>query len=194
VGPHWDEQRKQHGETANHVKVRFDRILNPEVDEILPLSKLQIGPLASVNWSTPASGIQIREGIDELEQLWAELVGVYEPVAEDEPGALEGELRVALSRHRARERWLRDEKIAEVKRANGGRLPCQACGFEFFAVYGEIGRDYAQVHHLQQLSDRTKPSLTKLSDLAVVCANCHVMVHRRGEVMSLDGLITCRTN
>ena len=107
------------------------------------------------------------------------------PIGDEEPGAYQGELRVALSRHRARERWLRDEKIAQVKGVNGGRLPCQTCGFDFFEVYGEIGRDYAQVHHLKPLSDRTKPSLTRLSDLAVLCANCHVMDHRGGEVRSL---------
>jgi 5-methylcytosine-specific restriction protein A len=185
-GPHWDSERRSRGDTTLFVDLRFDRILNPEYDEILPLEKLQAGPLGSVNWSTPASGIQIRQGVDDLERLWAELVGIYQPIGEDEPGALEGELRLALSRHRARERWLRDAKIAEVKRANGGRLPCQACGFEFFAIYGEIGRDYAQVHHLKPLSDRTKPSMTKLSDLAVLCANCHAMVHRDAKIRSLD--------
>jgi 5-methylcytosine-specific restriction protein A len=188
-GPHWDADRRSRGDTTLFVDIRFDRILNPDFDEILGLEKLQDGPLGSVNWSTPASGIQIRHGVEDLERLWAELVGVYETFADDESGALEGELRLSMSRHRAREKWLRDEKIAAVKRANDGRLPCQACGFDFFEAYGEIGRDYAQVHHLKALSDRTKPSLTKLSDLAVVCANCHVMVHRGGEVRLLEGLI-----
>ena len=150
------------------------------------MEKLHDGPLGSVNWLTPASGIQIRQGVEELERLWATLVGLYQPIGDEEPGALEGELRVALSRHRARERWLRDEKIALVKGANGGRLPCQTCGFDFFEVYGEIGRDYAEIHHLEPLSNRTKPSLTKLSDVAVLCANCHVMVHRGGQVRALD--------
>ena len=95
------------------------------------MEKLQDGPLGSVNWSTPASGIQIRQGVEDLERLWAQLVGAYQPVGDEAVGALEGELLVALSRHRARERWLRDEKIAEVKKANGGRLPCQACAVRF---------------------------------------------------------------
>jgi 5-methylcytosine-specific restriction enzyme A len=57
---------------------------------------------------------------------------------------MEGELRIGLSRHRMRERWLRDRKLAEVKQANGGRPPCEVCGFDFSVAYGEIGRDYAQ--------------------------------------------------
>ena len=153
------------------------------------MEKLHDGPLASVNWFTPASGIQIRQGIEDLEHLWAELLGLYQSVRDVEAGALEGELRIALSRHRARERWLREDKIAEVKKANDGRLPCQVCRFDFFEVYGEAGRDYAQVHHLKPLSDRTKPSLTGLSDLAVLCANCHVMVHVGNQVRPLEALL-----
>jgi predicted HNH restriction endonuclease len=33
------------------------------------------------------------------------------------------------------------------------------------------------VHHKQQLKDTDQPRETKLSDLAVVCANCHMMIH-----------------
>jgi len=190
-GPHWDRERREKDDTALRVDLRFDRILNPEVDEILPLDKLQDGSLASVNWATPASGIQIRQGADELERLWAELVGFYESLGSgaEAVGAVEGELRVALTRHRARESWLRDVKIAEAKSANAGRLPCEVCGFDFLEAYGEIGRDYAQIHHLKPLGGRASPSLTRLDDLAVVCANCHVMIHRGGEIRSLSDLL-----
>lgn len=181
-GPHWDRERRERGETAVRVDLRFDRILNPDVDEILPLDRLQVGSLALVNWATPASGIEIKQGVEDLERLWAQLVGIYEVAQTDaeDVGAFEGEIRVALARHRARERWLRDQKIAQAKAANDGRLPCEVCRFDFFEVYGEIGRDYAQVHHLKPLSDRARPSQTKLTELAVVCANCHVMIHRGG--------------
>ena len=50
-------------------------------------------------------------------------------------------------------------------------------------------RHYAQVHHLQPLSDRTMPGKTSLDDLAVVCANCHVMIHRGGNCRALTNLI-----
>jgi 5-methylcytosine-specific restriction protein A len=189
-GPHWDEGRQERGEEALYVDLRFERILNPDLDEILILDKLQDGPLASVHWSTQRSGIQIKQGIDDLERLWSELLGLYGSiqVSVEDAEALEGELWMTLRRHRARERWLRDEKIAQAKAAHDGRLPCEVCGFDFFEVYGEIGRDYAQIHHLRPLGDRTKPSLTKLDELAVVCANCHIMAHRGGRVRPLEEL------
>jgi 5-methylcytosine-specific restriction protein A len=192
-GPHWDEARRQRGENALRVNLRFERIFNPDVDEILTLDRLQGGPLATVNWATPASGIQIKQGTDHLERLWSELVGLYGSiqVGVEEVEAVEGEPRMALCRHRARERWLRDEKLAQWRAANNGRLPCEVpgCGFDFFEVYGEIGRDYAQVHHLEPLGDRTRPSQTKLSDLAVVCANCHAMIHSGGGCRPIETLI-----
>lgn len=84
--------------------------------------------------------------------------------------ALEGKKQIAIIQHRQREQWLRKAKIREAKMRNNGTLICEVpgCGFDFAAVYGELGRDYAQVHHLKPLSDRTAPSQTKLSDLAVV--------------------------
>jgi hypothetical protein len=190
-GPHWDEARRELGDETLYVQVRFDRIFNPDVDEILTMDRLQDGLRASVNWATPASGIQIKQGADELERLWEELIrlnGDFQVDVQD-IGAAEGELRMALCRHRARERWLRDEKIAQAKLANGGRLPCEVCQFDFLEVYGEIGRDYAQVHHLKPLGEQTLPSQTKLSDLAVVCANCHVMIHIGGRCRPIANLL-----
>ena len=104
---------------------------------------------------------------------------------------MEGALRIALVRHRQREHKLREAKISQAIKAGGGHLRCEVpgCGFEFSEVYGETGRDYAQVHHLEQLSDLECPSKTTLADLAVVCANCHVMIHRGGACRPLIDLI-----
>src|SRR5262249_37088396 len=67
--PHYSQVKMNQGDMALYVDVRFERILNPEVDDILPLSQLRQGPLAEVNWATPASGIQVKQGADELERL-----------------------------------------------------------------------------------------------------------------------------
>ncbi len=189
-GPHWDATRREQGDTALHIEVRFERILNPDFDDPLPLDKLRSGPLASVNWATPASGIEIKEGVEDLERLWSEHLHLFAAGIEDigDMSALEGEARMALRRHRTRERWLRDAKLEEAKKKDG-RLPCEACGFDFFDVYGEIGRDFAHVHHLKPLGDRTRPSLTNLDDLAVVCANCHAMLHRGPVALPLNDLL-----
>jgi predicted HNH restriction endonuclease len=49
------------------------------------------------------------------------------------------------------------------------------------------------VHHRVALNKSAKSGReTKLSDLAIVCANCHVMIHKGGECRELAGLIPGR--
>jgi HNH endonuclease len=110
---------------------------------------------------------------------------------EDEiESAFEGEMRVAYVAHRRRERRLREAKIAETLRRNKGRLRCEVprCGFEFEKIYGDNGAGYAHVHHLDRLVDGP-PRETSLENLAVVCANCHAIIHRGGENRDLEDLI-----
>lgn len=112
--------------------------------------------------------------------------------AEDiELSGFEGTEKNRFVIHRRREGAMRRAKINEVL-SKTGRLACQVpnCGFEFEARYGGIGRGYAQVHHLIPLH-KAPPEGRKveLSDLAIVCANCHAMIHAGGECRKLAGLI-----
>ncbi|WP_406266432.1 HNH endonuclease [Actinacidiphila glaucinigra] len=110
--------------------------------------------------------------------------GTLEPVAaddsqddgEDEASAPEGRLLYRRHRTRERNRALRTKKIAAVLKA-GGSLACQACGFDFEAVYGERGEGYIECHHVVPLH-KAGEGTTKLSDLALICSNCHRMIHR----------------
>ena len=82
-----------------------------------------------------------------------------------------------------RSRKLRD---AAYKAAIG---VCCVCDSEFSNVLGGRGVRVLQVHHCKQLSARKAPSVTKLSDLAVVCANCHLLLHLdSGKALSVSKL------
>jgi len=59
-----------------------------------------------------------------------------------------------------------------------GRLDCEICGFNFSATYGSIGDDFIECHHIVPLHKLEFESITKLSDLALVCSNCHRMIHK----------------
>ncbi len=59
---------------------------------------------------------------------------------------------------------------------------CQGCGFDFEAVYGPAGREFIEAHHLTPLSELpedTPVPLDPKEDFAVLCANCHRMMHRK---------------
>lgn len=109
-----------------------------------------------------------------------------------EVSAFEGTQRGYFRMHRHREARLRRAKIAEAMKRNGGRLTCEVpgCGFDFLARYGLIGKGYAHVHHLVELRTASADGRrTKLSELAIVCANCHAMIHVDGKCRALNELI-----
>ncbi len=116
------------------------------------------------------------------------------PESDEEVSAVEGEIFHSIQRHRRRELHLRIAKMKQALREGHGRLTCEVpgCGFDFFEVYGDIGREFAIVHHKAPLADRTAPELTKLDDLAIVCANCHAMIHRGHDCRPLEGLLRSR--
>ncbi len=191
---HSDRRRADRGEPASWIKCEMDHILVPRTDELLSISSLEQAGLGEICWTPQASGISIPDAAARtLSRLWERHISrsLTEGKSSISVGAIEGRLTVKMVRHRRREFSLRDDKLEETKRKNKGRLVCEVpgCGFDFQKTYGSIGRGYAQVHHLKPLADRTEASETKLTDLAIVCANCHAMIHRGGQCRSIESLI-----
>jgi 5-methylcytosine-specific restriction protein A len=54
--------------------------------------------------------------------------------------------------------------------------------------YGARGEGFIECHHLVALSTLRPGQRTRLSDLAVVCANCHRMIHRGTPWLGLEEL------
>jgi len=46
-------------------------------------------------------------------------------------------------------------------------------------VYGELGRGFIEAHHTIAVSELYRGAKTKAKDIALLCPNCHRMVHRR---------------
>lgn len=66
---------------------------------------------------------------------------------------------------------------------------CVACGFDFQKVYGEIGRGLIHVHHLIPISKlKKKYHIDPIKDLRPVCPNCHAIIHRNQEPLSIEKL------
>jgi 5-methylcytosine-specific restriction protein A len=69
-----------------------------------------------------------------------------------------------------------------------GNLACEVCGFDFVKFYGQIGYGFAECHHIIPLSMLRDEQKTKLSDLAIVCANCHRILHKTRPLLSIQEL------
>jgi predicted HNH restriction endonuclease len=100
--------------------------------------------------------------------------------------APEGDFKVRshCKRERSRELVLMAKQV--FREQNNGRLFCEACGFDFGKTYG--APDFIEAHHRIPLCDLEPGTKTKLSDLAMVCANCHRMLHRGNPWPTVDGL------
>ncbi len=54
--------------------------------------------------------------------------------------------------------------------------------------YGEIGDGYIEGHHTKPISEMSENEQTKVEDIALVCANCHRMLHRKRPWLSITEL------
>jgi 5-methylcytosine-specific restriction protein A len=66
---------------------------------------------------------------------------------------------------------------------------CKACGFDFLNAYGERGRGYIHVHHVTPVSQLGGGyKVNPVTDLLPVCPNCHAMIHRTADPITIEQL------
>ena len=102
-------------------------------------------------------------------------------------GAAEGQEVYLSHLRRERNRTIIDAKKERVLDEHG-RLTCEVCGFDFAAIYGKLGEGYCEVHHKIPLASLAGARVTTLSDLAIVCSNCHRVLHRNTPMPSVSEL------
>ena len=108
-------------------------------------------------------------------------------LTEDDTGFVEG--KILLREHIYRERNQKVIKLAkDIFKQEYGNLFCQVCGFDFEKVYGEIGIDYIEGHHIIPVSEINNTYRTTPKDIVLVCANCHKMLHRRRPWLNVEQL------
>jgi len=172
--------------TPSGTSVKFSALERlPEGQPLRSLKKLRTGePLSDrhirpyVPCHTPGFLPPLRLAVSQV---------VVPDIEADDISAREG--AVSTRRHLHRER---DGTIIAAKRqqvlAAIGRLACSVCGFDFQRFYGEIGAEFCEVHHLRSLADTDGEVETRLEDLAIVCSNCHRMLHRSHPFLTLEQL------
>lgn len=160
IGIHLNEVRT----ASNQGMLMKSHFLN---DAILAKSQIVTVRSGAVFLLQPAQANRIRAlwGSDSTDE------------AQQASGSVEGAIVEKLHRFRERDRNLVTAAKAAFLRKHG-ELLCTICGFSFHRAYGEWGKDFIEAHHLKPISERTKAEETKLDDLAMVCANCHRMIHR----------------
>lgn len=126
-------------------------------------------------------GEKVRGIIDDLLHIYWEITppSSLRPNDAEEAFFIEG--GTSYTMHRKAERDPKViEKAKEIFRSrNDGKLFCEVCGFDFQTIYGDRGRNFAEGHHLTPVSQMKRGEKTKPSDIAILCSNCHSMIHRK---------------
>ncbi|MBC8015984.1 MAG: HNH endonuclease [Sporomusaceae bacterium] len=82
--------------------------------------------------------------------------------------------------HKQKEKSSKVIKLAKQNaKERDGKLVCEVCNFSFADCYGDLGVDYIEAHHTLPVSELEEGHVTQVEDIALVCSNCHKMLHRR---------------
>jgi 5-methylcytosine-specific restriction enzyme A len=120
-------------------------------------------------------------GDPQVEGAW------FEPEIEGLQEAEEGRLLTRQHVVRERDRRLVDAKIKQVMKRTG-KLACEVCKFDFASFYGKRGKGFIECHHIKPVATLATGHKTHINDLALVCANCHRMIHRNRPWLSVAEL------
>jgi 5-methylcytosine-specific restriction protein A len=78
-----------------------------------------------------------------------------------------------------------------AKQFHGTR--CQACDLSFSERYGDVGDGFIEAHHLKAISSLEEGvpiQYDVAADFAVLCSNCHRMIHRCADPSDLKSFRT----
>ncbi len=112
---------------------------------------------------------------------------------DDESTFPEGTEKYKLHRSRERDSAL-SRKAKRLRLLKTGKLECEVCLFDFARQFGPHGEGFIEAHHKVPVSQLDGKSKTRVADLALVCSNCHRMLHRGKPLPTVERLRTLRKN
>lgn len=185
---------------------RVRLIANTIVDDFIPVSstlwnKLNFSGITQGN----ACKLENINGVKDLDELrldiWQRLLqyflseektstlatfSILDELALNSPEISVAEGKLKLVAHLVRERNKGIVKIKKQLAIDNDALQCEVCGFSFNITYQS---QFIECHHIFPIS-QIGVSETTLDDLALVCANCHRMLHTKfdGKFLSIAEL------
>jgi 5-methylcytosine-specific restriction protein A len=187
---HWDGTI---GKTANYIDIEFDILIDPETHPLFHKKYLdKVDPNNIQNWFPQQSGIAIKSDIlSLLESTWLDFIlknkymgiGFFsnDLVSDETLSFIEGK-----SKEVTQTRYERNPQARKACLKHHG-YSCKICEFNFEKVFGEIGRGFIHVHHINAIAGIGKEYIIDPeSDLIPVCPNCHSMLHARRPAFTVD--------
>ncbi|HRN34562.1 MAG TPA: HNH endonuclease [Saprospiraceae bacterium] len=190
VAPHWDGTV---GKTANYIDIEFDILINPEKNKLFSSDDLNnVDPNKTQQWFPQKSGIEIKPEIaSSLESNWLDFIRenkyigtafLSNDIDSDETASyMEGKSKEVIQT-----RYERNPQARKICLKHFG-YSCKICGFNFEQTFGEIGKGFIHVHHINAIADIGKEyEINPKEDLIPLCPNCHAMIHAKRPAFSVD--------
>ncbi len=197
VAPHWDNTE---GKTTNYIDIEFDILINPENNILFGNKTLEaIDPNNVQQWFPQQSGISIKqEVVEALESNWFDFIKEnmyirnsfvsYDVVTDTKESFKEGK-----SKDTIQTRYERNPEARKRCLSHYG-YSCNVCDFNFGHHFGEIGKGFIHVHHINQISKIGREyEIDPKKDLIPVCPNCHSMIHSKRPAFTIEEIKRIRT-
>jgi len=198
VAPHWDETK---GKTSNYIDIEFDILINPIKNVLFDITHLnKVDPQNLQQWFPQQSGISIKtEVIDALESNWFDFIIENKYirnsfVSNDVLTDIKETFREGKSKDIIQTRYERNPEARKRCLTHYG-YSCKVCSFNFESHFGEVGKGFIHVHHINQISEIGREyEIDPIKDLIPVCPNCHSMIHSKRPAFTIDEINEIRKN
>lgn len=179
--PHWDPEKRSKDIKAYYTDLFFTVLSeNP----FIHLEELNY-KFPDYNWTPQSSGMMIPYDIEmELSLLTKNHNNISFSIKKEKFKVYrEGKPKIVNYKTYDRSLPARQECIGYYG------YDCSVCRFNFEATFGELGKNYIEVHHLKQIADIGEEyQIDPIKDLRPVCANCHRMLHKERPVLAIEEL------
>ncbi|MFD1331103.1 hypothetical protein ACFQ4O_03750 [Methylopila musalis] len=147
------------------------------------------------------NSVEIRKAADRINAIQAEIFGMTnagsavtledaaakpETDLEEEIVGKEGRLLTRIHAYKERDRVFAARAKKYYRDKNGGKLTCEACGLDPVALYGPDGERCIEAHHKVPIEELQPDSITRVDEMAMVCASCHRIIHSKKPCLTVD--------
>jgi 5-methylcytosine-specific restriction protein A len=190
VASHWDGTE---GKTTNYIDIEFDILINPNKNKLFDKEYLEITDKNNLQqWFPQQSGITIKEKVlDSLESNWFNFIQENKYiknsfVSNDVTTTIKETYKEGKAKDIVQTRYERNPEARKRCLIHYG-YSCEVCLFNFEKHFGEIGKEFIHVHHINQISEIGKEyKVDPIKDLIPVCPNCHAMIHSKRPAFSIE--------
>jgi 5-methylcytosine-specific restriction protein A len=187
--PYADKHYSDPNREAYYVEAEYDILINPYKDPILTLETLKQGELSKQKWTPEASGVSINPELAiELEAVWFDFLRTAKLRANPFVPKTTETYWEGASFEVKQTRYERNPQ-ARKECINHYGTSCIVCRLNFEEIYGGLGTGFIHVHHLNPVANAGGPyQIDPIRDLRPVCPNCHAMIHRSKEPLSVEAM------